>query len=531
MGPARRLCVPFPISLFVILFLFSVCASAADPYNREICYQKVKGMLENGTIANNDTIFHRNRDGVPMSEPDHPVLNLHGCYEMCGADFGWYLDIGPRLSTWLIPIFVLLSNMEVSPLDKRRYLMLLHLLADPIDSLWSLLSKLEAWSRCHHLARSLCRRSNEIKIRYIATVLGALEELVGFHDNPATVFTAIKDKSTLEKTDFDRLVSHAAQQLADSRTDERLRTMLATALYIYQLVSAFVSTVGGGNTSPPGGRIGITMFLTWIIPSILLSNAIGGFTSRRICYSILESFVQQVTGDQDAWYVLQRASPSLRQYETVHDYMDTMAWSGAIYSYRPSKSLVYSAGKRDVSSFSLLVLAVIPVFTSSIIASVLLWNTPPIGINCRNVLIFVMTAVAILSTIITRISARFFTGSCHWHIMLVKDAIIAIPSVILVFLACAGRFNSCWCWSGVFSLGANAHIPLNAAPEFAAYNKTTYPTLVGACITIQVLAFMSMMWVGWRGWNVMRWGEEEKKVAWRNYRTNVAVINVTISAK
>jgi hypothetical protein len=199
--------------------------------------------------------------------------------------------------------------------------------------------------------------------------------------------------------------------------------------------------------------------------------------------------------------------------------MDTMAWSGAIYSYRPSKSLVYSAGKRDVSSFSLLVLAVIPVFTSSIIASVLLWNTPPIGINCRNVLIFVMTAVAILSTIITRISARFFTGSCHWHIMLVKDAISA------------GRFNSCWCWSGVFSLGANAHIPLNAAPEFAAYNKTTYPTLVGACITIQVLAFMSMMWVGWRGWNVMRWGEEEKKVAWRNYRTNVAVINVTISTK
>ncbi|KAH7356054.1 hypothetical protein BKA66DRAFT_515683 [Pyrenochaeta sp. MPI-SDFR-AT-0127] len=349
-----------------------------------------------------------------MSTPENPILTLAGCNEMCGSKFGWNRDIGPRLSTWLIPVFLLLSNMEVSPLDKRRYLMILHLLGDPIDSLWSLLTKLESWSRCHHLAHNLCRSRDKIKSRNVATVLGGIEELVGFYDDPAAVFIKIKLQSRVTREEFQYLTSRAAQQLADSRTDERLRTIFATTLYIYQLISAFVTTIGGGNTSPPGGRIGMTMFMTWIIPSILLSNAIGGFTSRRICYNILETYVEDTTGQKDVWSLLQEAAPSLQRHRTVHDYLDTLAWSGAIYSYRPSKTIVFSSGRRDSGHKLLLFLAAVPVITSSTVATVILWNTPPIGINCRNIFIFVMTGLVFLSTLFTRVSAFFFKGSQHW---------------------------------------------------------------------------------------------------------------------
>lgn len=175
----------------------------------------------------------------------------------------------------------------------------------------------------------------------MAVVLGGFEELVGPFDNPEEVFTTIKMRTKVKEEKFDYLISRTAQQLADSRTDERLRTMLATTLYIYQLISAFVTTIGGRNTSSLGGRIGITMFMTWIVPSILLSNTIGGLSSRRICYSILETFVQDVTGHQDAWFVLHQAAPSLQRHQTVNEYLDTLAWSGATYSYRRSKTIVF----------------------------------------------------------------------------------------------------------------------------------------------------------------------------------------------
>ncbi|KAH7069127.1 hypothetical protein BKA63DRAFT_569982 [Paraphoma chrysanthemicola] len=534
----------FPLARVNFTLLSCLLATAAgEAYNRERCYRKVQSMLAEGTLASNDTCFYRDDHGTIWSTPESPVLTLNSCNEMCGADFGWYVDIGPRLSTWLIPVFLLLSNMEVSPLDKRRYLMILHLLGDPIDSLWSLLSKLEAWSRCYRLAAGMYDATERTKIRNTATVLGGFEDLVGFRDNPVEVYTKILSSATVKGNKLDILISRTAQQLADSRTDERLRTLLATTLYVYQIVSAFVATVGGGYTSPPGGRIGITMFMTWVIPSILLSNAIGGFTSRRTCYTILESFVQDATtqdtisqevisqeaisqdvtgqdtiSQRDGWQVLQYAAPNLNHYHSVHEYFDNLAWSGAVYSYRPKKVLVFASGPRDKSPTFLLCLAAAPIITSSFIATMILWNTPPIGINCRNILVFVMTSLVFLSALFTQISSSFFNGSRHWHIVLVKDALIAIPSVVLIFLACAGRFNSCWCWSGVYSLGAEARVPLNAFPYFVIYNRTTYPALVAVCLTLQCAAFIGMMWVGWRGWNMMRWSEEEKKVEWRERR-------------
>jgi hypothetical protein len=230
-------------------------------------------MLRNGTLDPNDTIFYVNDDGIRMSTPEAPIVTIDGCRKMCGAGFGWYKDPGPRLSTWLIPVFLLLSNMEVSPLDKKKYQMLFHLVGDPIDSLLGLLTKLEAWSRCHYLAVGMYGTSDvdqvrKDQIRKVATVLGAFEELTGFYENPKNIYEKIKNRAeekgiTVGK--FNQLVTRAAQRLSDSRTDERLRTLLATFLYGYQLISAFITSVGGGNTSPPGGRIGI---VTVVLPRV-----------------------------------------------------------------------------------------------------------------------------------------------------------------------------------------------------------------------------------------------------------------------
>ena len=113
--------------------LASLVADAG--FNREQCWEKLKIMLASQSLyANDSSVFYKGKDGLPMSHPDNPVLTLTGCYEICAKGYGWYPDIGPRL---LVPILVLVCNVDLSPLDKRRLLSVLHFLVDPIDSLWS----------------------------------------------------------------------------------------------------------------------------------------------------------------------------------------------------------------------------------------------------------------------------------------------------------------------------------------------------------------------------------------------------------
>jgi hypothetical protein len=504
----------------VVVTLFGIAEAG---YNREICYRLVQDLLRNGSLATNDSAFYLDDLGRPMSDPEYPILTIAGCDEFCGRGRGWYVDIGPRLSTWLIPVFLLLSNIEVSPLDKRRYLMIVHLLGDPIDSLWCLLLKVEAWSRCYCLARRVRPGDDERQVRNLATVLGGIEELSGIFAHPQEVYNTIRARSVLHDDELRVLISRTAQQLADSRTDERLRTLLATVLYFYQLVSAFVATVGGGNTSPPGGRIGTTMFMTWMIPTILLSNAVGGFTSVRVCYNILETFFREATSERDLWAHLVSVSPAMRRFGSVEEYFDSLCWAGGIYTYRRWKKVTYQGGPADRRASTLLFLAMSPVVVSSIIASVILWNTPPIGINCRNLLIFFIVILLTSSAFWTWLSAFLpINERTHWHMTLFKDSLIGIPSVILIFLASAGLFNTCWCWSGVYSLGSRAHVLLNPISNFLSYNRTIYPALVGVCLLLQLLAFAAMMRVGWAGWSLMRWSEDAKRTEWSEARRGMS---------
>ena len=177
-----------PTAWLIVLLITSVPPAFA--FNRDTCYASIIQQLSNGTLPPDSDLFYRSGNGAPMSTPSNPVLTLPGCQALCGGTT-WYVDIGPRLSTWLIPVLLLISNIDVSPLDKRRYLMLLHLLGDPIDSLWSLLIKVEAWGRCYASAMGRRSREGARGTRDVATVLGALEEVLEPGAHPGEFFDAL----------------------------------------------------------------------------------------------------------------------------------------------------------------------------------------------------------------------------------------------------------------------------------------------------------------------------------------------------
>lgn len=71
---------------------------------------------------------------------------------LCGTrhDFAqeWSWGIGYWLAGWVLPILVLIGSIPVSPLRKRYLMAPLHILGDPIDSIYSVLTQ-----RDYHLAR------------------------------------------------------------------------------------------------------------------------------------------------------------------------------------------------------------------------------------------------------------------------------------------------------------------------------------------------------------------------------------------
>ena len=509
---------------FICLLLFSAASLVSGTelyfrklgFDRDVCYKRTLDLLHTGLLNKNDDVFHRDDMGLPMSDEETLTLTRNGCNRLCGPRLNFYKDIGPRLSIWLIPVLLLISNVELSPLDKRRFYAIIHLLGDPIDSIWSLIHKMAAWDRCYRMAErygDVCGRCKRI----IATVFAGFEEVEGpridslrYYDN----LIADRDLTTNYQE-----WRKAAVKLADSRTDEFARTCLAIFLYCFQLTASFVKQIGGGGSgSPPGGRIATGVFLSWLVPTVLLSNAMGNLPSRRTSYDTISRFAEH-TGDPihiphspSVWLP---GFPSLSRKRRT-DYFHSLGWSGAIYTFRPWKAHRGHPEESWIRSLMILLLAVCPLCLGMTGGFIILWHSLPVGPNCRHTWLIGIFCAWILSAFLTWVSnnERFATGIYHWRFVLVKDACIAIPSILVIILSACGLFNFCDCWAGLRYGRQDAHVPLNGDPFYLLMGRTVYPTVVGTFVGLQVVLFFLISFIWRRGLMVARWSESRRSEEW-----------------
>jgi hypothetical protein len=379
-------------------------------WDRKTCVVKIKARQRQNPDFwkqfGTPEFFGFREDGQLANTSDNMILTRAGCDEFCGGQT-FYWDAIPRLTTWIIPVILLLSNIELSPIDKRRFTTLIHAVGDPIDSFWSILHKIYVWRRLYAIALSKClkqvgrepgwssyiERRRELlqrwkrewrhwfrscallysrvkrwwrnflyyrlrhrweraaespflyglvrifgirtapmqpveqpepdheddeddndmydkphdRARVIATVLAGFEEINGTNIESETHYHMILDQlgriGQPISDDGSRGQSmgawdewrHCARVLADARTNEFLRTLLAIFIYVFGVAAALYDELGGGNTSKPGGRIGSAVYLMWLVPLALLSNTVGSFTSRRTCLTIMHLFVERTT--------------------------------------------------------------------------------------------------------------------------------------------------------------------------------------------------------------------------------------------
>lgn len=510
--------MPLPVP-FRRLLLFIVTVPLGSAFDRDGCRNKVQSMLSNQSLSPTSDFFFRDSfQSPPYNGPENITLNLVGCNALCGPEQTWYFDIGPRLTVWLIPILVLLANVEPSPVDKYNFLAILHLLGDPIDSIWSLLHKLDAWDRCSALA---ARRDNICLScrRVIASIFAGHEEVQGPRIQSEDYFEALLERRS-RATHFNEW-RRAAVRLADGRTASFGRTVFAFLLYVFQLVCAFVPEVGGGSTSPPGGRIATSVLLSWLVPVILIINVVGNLTSRRVVYDILAD-LNANTGE-DRFQIVEERSEFLPSFpfiaqECSTEYFRALSWSGAIYTYRAWKLRYYITSAhhhRHRHTLLLVTLAAAPVVIGFVGGVLILWYQPSYGLNCRHAWLVGVTVLWIISAFITSMTynSGFATGKYHWHFTLIKDACVAAPSLAIMILSTIGLFNFCWCWAGPFRYSGVGRVPL-LETVYLQNAKSVYPIIVGGALVLQ-LTFVLVVAVRWHGGlQLFRWREKTRRAEW-----------------
>ncbi|KAK6342893.1 hypothetical protein TWF718_008274 [Orbilia javanica] len=492
----------------------------SGPFSRKTCGDNIAEWLKDASKAlPNKCMKLLFKD----STPGNAILSYLGCNEFCGREQGWYVntDALERVLTWIFPVFFLLFNLKLPAIGWERLFAITHALGDPIDSVWSLLDKMYAWDKCYSFAEEFVMEEQSVgerevvgeaerleRVKIIATTFAGIEEIIGHGPDSESKYWEIATSFCLMKTpDFDEW-RRAAATLVDDRNNDFIRTGLAIALFIFQFFSALVFD---SNQVPPGGRLGSAMFLSWLIPLVLINNIMGGVASRRTCLRTIIRLVENVRQSQG------RAQDQNVERHHWDDYFGRLYSTGAIYISRPHKFQVMRQAKGKEKIFRV----VLPFFSTLVVifgfipAFYIHWMAYPNGFSCRHLWIIGVFCAWIISPILTTIS-QALTKYKYWiWFILAKDTLIGFGSVLILSLSVAGLYNSCFCWSLTLWLGeANAYFPLNTTPVYALYGRTIYLYTIISFLLAQI-AFVIVVAVFFRrGLWLWRYGEDRKRAIW-----------------
>ncbi|KAM7198451.1 hypothetical protein V8F20_006212 [Naviculisporaceae sp. PSN 640] len=122
-------------------------------FERTFCYNNIVEFLNSSNVTSSPACMRALFIDGASTNLNNPLLTLQGCKAFCGADWGPYPDSASRVFDWVVPIMVLVSNIDLSPVERRVMMGIIHALGDPIDITWSILDKLYALQICHQTAK------------------------------------------------------------------------------------------------------------------------------------------------------------------------------------------------------------------------------------------------------------------------------------------------------------------------------------------------------------------------------------------
>jgi hypothetical protein len=483
--------------------------SIAREFDREVCYNKTQTMLDSNTSMAMDTSIFITNLGQLMSNASNPWLTIPACNSICGSQMGFYSDTPSRLLTWLIPTILLVTNMQFALFGKERFLMVVHLFGDPVDSLFSLLSKIDSWNRWSYICQG--GFESNVPTRSFALVMSTIEEVVPSSHMNFQPYQSVA--CSCSRQCLGELYQQSAVEILDRRAHGTARTCFSIILYIVGVVSAFVPSLSG-STSPSGGKIAPAMLLSWLLPTILVSNVVGQFNSSRDSLQIVLRLKERIENlkHTEGCSRPQPLSPDWEQYlnnPNWEQHLNPLPWSGGIYSFR-LRNRIPDFGQGH-SLKLLIVISLLPLIFSFVAAFLVLYSAPTY-LSCRHFMIISAFLAWLLSPIITWSIAKsdFRNDKIRFYLVLAKDTIIGVPILVLLAASSCGLFNNCYCWSGILTPGHEAAVVLNPAQHFARNNQIIYPAIVATSLFLQFCVFIWIRWIGRAGFSMMQMNERER---------------------
>ncbi len=144
----------YSLCLVLLLSTFARCTPdrfGPDPgehyFDRDACANWTLDLIQKGNISlpADRWLFATDEANRTYHGNDNLTLSLPGCERICGPRT-YYRDAGPRFMTWILPIGLLLCNIELSPIDKRRFATFPAVLGNSCEAIWSLMHKLQTWN-------------------------------------------------------------------------------------------------------------------------------------------------------------------------------------------------------------------------------------------------------------------------------------------------------------------------------------------------------------------------------------------------
>lgn len=268
-------------------------------------------------------------------------LNITQCQHYCGRGIGPYQfwDVADALTTWVFPLFNLLANIGFTATTKfgtqwykargnvNLIAIIAHLLADPIDAIWGLATKLDVGRRLRRRCRELNLDRLNLKEedrREIANVCYALndfrpEKLQGHFTR---ICSLLNDPDIRMREDALILIKTASCDLALVRLNSTLHSSLAVSLYCLAVFGSLIRTKSMADEAfHQPHTIALRELFYWLLPSIILSSAAGEWPSQWIAHVILSRLGNKLGGHEG--FHLDEIEP----------------WNGGNYSWQPGNNI------------------------------------------------------------------------------------------------------------------------------------------------------------------------------------------------
>ncbi|KAI9776972.1 MAG: hypothetical protein M1835_005351 [Candelina submexicana] len=433
------------------------------------------------------------------------MLSLEGCRTLCGRDFQYWppKETAQRFLYFLAPLLILAIRFAFAAVGATNIpFVLIHLIGDPIDSIWSTLSRQELARRNYNLALEL----TPVAAVDVATILTTYDQWwQNARDHLRTNLERRNQRATHEEKASqsslqpqsyagDRLEQHlrhplwrrrrtrseqvemdsmhpnvriprslteyeiyhikdASHFLAENRKSPKLLfTWSAIVIFLVSLTGAYIRTATEKINNQTSHTLAVIMLFSFLVYAVYISSHVGNFGRRTVAIEAIEKLNEHVDLFSE---VRLKAVLDIPEVDNASRYAPAASWAGINNSFRPDKTIP-SNDSSDRSRWSLLTIAVLNVLVSFGAAFTLSYLTPAKGFGCRSFTWCVITAGWLISALLDPLFF-FITGIAEgriqvlWYITLVKDAFLTAASIGAVVIAQIGVMNSCWCRASAFS--------------------------------------------------------------------------------